>query len=96
MTGPAKVDLYVHPGSSTEHIAWDEWRKRWEVWCRAPAVDGRANARVLELVSAWLGLPPGSVRFTRAGSSRRKQVEVPGMALEEALSRLKRAAENSR
>lgn len=92
MTDSARIDLYVHPASSTERVAWDEWRERWEVWCRAPAVGGRANARVLELVATWLRVPPATVRFTRAGAGRRKQVEILGLGPKETALRLRRAA----
>jgi uncharacterized protein (TIGR00251 family) len=42
----------------------------------APAVDGRANDALCELIAERLGLPRAAVRVVRGLASRRKLVEV--------------------
>lgn len=42
----------------------------------APAVDNKANAALIELLSAWLGIPRSAVVIRHGATGRRKVVEV--------------------
>ena len=85
----ARIPLWVRPGSSTDSIGWDPWRKSWVVNCRAPPTGGRANRAVASLVAQWLGLPRSSVRWARAGTARGKVLTAEGISDAEADRRLR-------
>ena len=46
----------------------------------APPVDGAANASLIRLLAAALGVPPSTIRIVAGESGRRKVVEVDGLA----------------
>ena len=83
-----RVSVWVKPGSSADSIGWDPWRHRWVVSCRALPTGGHANRAVASLVANWLGLSPGAVHWTRAGSSPAKELTVEGLTDEEVTRRL--------
>jgi len=85
----AHISVWVRAGSTADTVAWDGWRKRWVVSCRAPAVGGRANRAVAVLVADWLGLPHSSVRWIRAGTSPAKLLGADGILDAEAADRLR-------
>jgi uncharacterized protein YggU (UPF0235/DUF167 family) len=84
-----QISLWVKPGSSTDAIDWDPWRKRWVVSCRAPPTGGRANRAVAILVADWLELPHTAVRLTKAGSSHAKVLSAVGITDAEVARRLR-------
>jgi uncharacterized protein (TIGR00251 family) len=51
----------------------------------APAVDGRANQALCELIAARLRVAPGNVQVTRGAGARRKVVTVRIAAFDPAL-----------
>ena len=62
---------------------------RLRVAVRAPPVDGKANAAVIEAVAQALGVPKGAVEIVRGESGRRKTLRITGAtraALERALA----------
>jgi uncharacterized protein YggU (UPF0235/DUF167 family) len=56
----------------------------------APPVDGRANEALEQMLAVALDLPASAVRVVAGRTSRRKQVEVSGLSLEEVLARIER------
>ena len=54
----------------------------------APAVDGKANAGLLEYIAEKLGVPPRTVTLLHGEKSRDKLVSIEGMDGEEAKRRL--------
>ncbi|MEZ4282168.1 MAG: DUF167 family protein [Myxococcota bacterium] len=75
-----RIALKVVPGSTREGIAgWlgDALKVR----VRAPAEAGRANAAVVRVVAAALGLAPGAVRIVAGGASPKKMLEIEGLDL---------------
>jgi uncharacterized protein len=59
---------------------YNEWRKT--IGCRvmAPAIEGRANKAVLELVAGTLGRPVSSLVILSGATASQKRVLVAGMA----------------
>lgn len=55
---------------------------------RAAPTDGEANRSVTGWMADWLGVPPTTVRWERAGTSRAKVVEVDGLTVREVAARL--------
>ncbi|MFA6030258.1 MAG: DUF167 domain-containing protein [Elusimicrobiota bacterium] len=70
------VKLRVHPGSKKNEIL-RKAEDHYELWVRAPAEDGRANAACLALLGRALGVAPGRLRLIKGGRSPSKIVEVP-------------------
>jgi uncharacterized protein (TIGR00251 family) len=62
-----------------------------EIALAAPPVDGAANAELVAVLAAALGVPKSSVRVVRGESSRRKVVGVTGLGAGELRERLARA-----
>jgi uncharacterized protein (TIGR00251 family) len=46
----------------------------------APPVDGSANAALIRLLAAEIGVPSSAIRIVAGGTSRRKVVEIDGLA----------------
>ncbi len=84
-----RVAVWARPGSLTDELAWDPWRRRWVVSCRAPPTGGQANEAIALLLSEWLHVPRGSVRWVSAGRSRAKLIEVDGLTDPELEERLR-------
>ncbi len=65
----------------------------WKIRLAAPAVDGRANAALIECLAEFLHVPRGKIEITAGTSNRSKRVRVDGLSLEEASVLLAAAAE---
>ena len=67
---------------------YNAWRKT--IGCRvsAPALEGRANKAVIELISDVLCTPTASVSIISGATSSHKRVLVTGMSPNEILGRL--------
>jgi hypothetical protein len=57
----------------------------------APPVDGAANAELVEVLAAALGVPRRDVTLVRGDTGRTKLVEVRGIAADEVRRRLSEA-----
>lgn len=60
-----------------------------KVKLRAPALEGRANEALLDLLAAWLSLPRRAITLVRGEKSRQKIVEIAGMTIEALNERVK-------
>jgi uncharacterized protein (TIGR00251 family) len=70
------IAVRAHPGASREAV---ELRPdgTLEVWVRKPAVDGKANEALVELLAKRLGVPRSAVRIVRGANGRTKTIHVP-------------------
>ena len=84
------IAIEVTTGARSEAFpaGYNEWRKM--IGCRvsAPALDGKANRAVIELVSAYLGVPSSSVSIRSGATSSQKRVLVTGMRKKDLIDRL--------
>ncbi len=87
-----EIGIWARPGGSEDRIRWDPWRRRWVVSCRAPAVEGEANAAIRRLVAGWLDLPEARLTWAHAGRSASKRLRVEGLDDAEIGRRLARAS----
>lgn len=55
-----------------------------KVWVTAPPVDDRANAAVVDVIAAALGISRSGVRIASGARARSKRVLVDGMSPDEA------------
>jgi uncharacterized protein (TIGR00251 family) len=60
-----------------------------KVKVHAPALEGRANEAVCELMAQALGLPRASVALAHGAKSRMKVLEIRGLSLAEVRARLR-------
>ncbi len=67
----ALLRVRVHPSSKREAVIQGEV---WEVYVKEPARNGRANARVIEILKTYFK----RVRLVRGARSRLKVFEVEG------------------
>ena len=79
--------VHVQPGAREDAAAGlHDGRLRLRV--AAPPVEGAANARVVEVVARLFGLRRADVELVAGESSRRKDLALAGLTLEEASARL--------
>ncbi|MEK7642907.1 MAG: DUF167 domain-containing protein [Patescibacteria group bacterium] len=69
-----KISVEVHPQARVEKVL--EFGAFLKVYTRAPAKDGRANARTQELVADYYGVAFSRVRILRGHTSKQKIFEV--------------------
>ncbi len=72
----AIVRVHAKPGSRTEGVEIRE-DGVWTVRVRPPAVDGKANERVRELISEFLGCRKSEVILRSGPASRLKSFLIP-------------------
>jgi uncharacterized protein (TIGR00251 family) len=77
--GAVTFDVLVQPRASRAKIG-PLHDGRLKVAVTSPPVDGEANAAVIELLAKALGVARGAVRVIAGTSSRRKTVQVEGIA----------------
>jgi uncharacterized protein (TIGR00251 family) len=71
-----KITVHVKPNSRTEsvEIAPDG---EYTVRVRVPPVDGKANARVQEILAEYFGCPKRDIELLHGQNGKRKVFEVP-------------------
>lgn len=83
----ARIHLRVSPGAPRSAIV-GKHGAGWKVRVGAPPEDGRANAEVLRLLAAVLGVPVRTLSIVTGQRSRDKIVTVEGVDQIEAERRL--------
>lgn len=68
----ASIRLLARPGAKREGIDISAAGLRLKI--RAPANDGKANARILEVLASFLQVPKSSLAIVRGGTSREKTI----------------------
>jgi len=81
--GTVRLVVQVKPRSSKEGVARAADGSL-VVRVRAPPVDGEANARLVEVLAAALGVRKGDVSVVRGASARHKELAVLGLDPERA------------
>jgi uncharacterized protein len=87
---PVRVCLRVNPGASRAEIV-GRHGDAWKVRVTAPAERGRANAAVVRLLAAALGVQRDAVTVVSGHASRDKIVEVAGLGAGDVERRLSSA-----
>jgi uncharacterized protein len=87
-----ELALRAHPGARTEKVVLLP-DGRLEVWVRASALDGRANAALEAALAGALGLRKRQVRLVQGERSRQKLVEIELADRDELRRRLEPASE---
>ena len=83
------LTVRVQPGAKKPRVA-GKLGDLWKIAVRAPPVDGKANAALLEFLSEVFDLPRSAVNIKRGSTSRTKTIAIEGRdtnSIEEALRR---------
>jgi hypothetical protein len=82
-----RLAIRVQPGAkANEIVGWIVDARGGEVLkirLRAPAVEGKANAALMEFLAEILGLRPRQITLERGDKSRQKVVRVEGVTLDQ-------------
>jgi uncharacterized protein len=91
------IDLDVTAGAkrSAFPAGYNEWRKSIRCSIAAPAVEGRANRAIIDLVAETLAVGRADVRIAAGLASSSKKVTVAGISKAEVLAALNRQGEGS-
>lgn len=73
------LELHVQPGASRTEFA-GRHGERIKLRLAARAVDGKANAALVEFLAAYYRVPRRNVRIAAGLRSRRKRVVIEGVA----------------
>lgn len=83
----AALKLRIIPNAKHDEVS-GEYGDAVKVKVAAPAVDGKANAALLEFIAEKLSVPPRTVSLLHGEKSRDKLVAIEGMESEEAKRKL--------
>jgi uncharacterized protein (TIGR00251 family) len=75
-SGGSEITLHVQPGASRSELAGlhgDALKLR----ISARAVEGAANAAVIDFLAEWAGVPRRNITLLRGDKSRRKTLWIP-------------------
>ena len=87
MTTSTRLQLRVSPGGGRSQVV-GRHGEAWKVRVTAAPEGGKANAAVVRLVAATLGLPRRDVEIVSGHTARDKVVAVAGLELNETERRL--------
>jgi len=87
MAHSARIKVYVQPRASKTAVVGMHGDAV-HIRLAAPPVDNAANEALVELVAARLGIAKRQVRVVAGETSRRKVIEIDGVAAETATSAL--------
>ena len=73
---PRKITIFAKPGSKVNRVELVT-HDTLKVWVKAPAVDGRANEAVVDLLSDYFNIPKSKVELIRGASSKQKVFQIP-------------------
>jgi len=75
--GVTTLRLHVQPGAKASEVA-GLYGEALKIRLRAPAVDGKANAALIDFIAARLGVAKSAVTLKSGQSSRSKLIAVEG------------------
>ncbi|MEO5761787.1 MAG: DUF167 domain-containing protein [Vicinamibacteria bacterium] len=70
-----RIRVRVHPGAKRSKFEMRDGELH--IWVLAPAVDGKANAAVMQALSDYYRVPRTKVLLVSGETSRSKSFEVP-------------------
>lgn len=72
------LELHVQPGAARSEFAGMHG-ERIKIRLAAPALEGKANAALIEFLAGHYGVPKRNVRIAAGLKSRRKRVVIDGL-----------------
>lgn len=77
-----KVSVQVKPGSKKGPLVQASLDGHLLVYIREPAVEGKANAAVVKLISEYYNVPKSSVKIVEGYKSRNKVISIENDMIE--------------
>lgn len=77
-----RLEIRLTPNASRDEVLGRTDDGRFRVKVQSPPVEGAANRRLVEFLSARLGVSKSRVRIVAGEKSREKTVEIEGNAVE--------------
>jgi len=74
-----RIVLLAKPNSRTECL--ETFGERLQIRVRTPPTEGKANARIIALLSRRLGIPKSQIEITRGPTAREKEFHIDGLSL---------------
>lgn len=71
-----RISVTVKPGSKKGPLVQPSLLGELLVYVREPALDGKANAGVVELLASYYGVPKSKVSIFRGHTSKHKIVDI--------------------
>ena len=72
-----KIEIKVIPGAKKNAITQEEGR--WKVHLSAPAVDGKANRALVDLLAEHFRVRKSQIEITKGLKSRHKTISIEGI-----------------
>jgi uncharacterized protein (TIGR00251 family) len=94
-SGAVSFAVHVQPRAS-RHAVLGVRNGALHVALHAPPVDGEANAALIELLAAWLGVAKRAVVITRGERGRSKTVRIEGQSAAHVRARIAALSASSR
>jgi uncharacterized protein (TIGR00251 family) len=85
--GGAVLRVHARPGAARPGIAGTHGESI-AVRVRARAVEGRANAELLDVLATALDVPPSAVRLASGAHGREKRIRIDGLDVATVIARL--------
>ncbi len=82
-----RLDIVVQPRSSRSEVAGLSGSAV-KVRVNSPPAEGKANEECIRVLARFFGVPKSAVRVVAGATSRKKVVEIEGLAPSEAQRRL--------
>ncbi len=82
-----KLRVRVQPGARKDEILGFREGILW-VKVSAPPIEGKANGRLIDLLSKRLSIPKSRIRIVRGETSRNKELEIEGLGEDEVFGAL--------
>ena len=73
---PTTVRAMIKPNSRKGPLVEELPDGTFQLWVRAPAVEGKANKAAIELLAEHFGVPKSAVRLTGGATARHKRFEI--------------------
>ena len=86
----ARILVQVHPGAKKNQLLRLE-DGVWHVKIAVPPVEGRANRELIEFLSENLDVSKSRISIEKGSASRRKVIQIEGLAEGEAVKRIQKA-----
>ncbi|MHC1570149.1 MAG: DUF167 domain-containing protein [Candidatus Syntropharchaeales archaeon] len=83
------IEVYVTPNAKRRGIAYNRWRRGFEVKIDEKAAHGRANDAIIAFFADLFGVERSSVRIVKGFKSKQKRIELKGVRREDIIKTLK-------
>ncbi|MDN5358883.1 MAG: uncharacterized protein PWP76_726 [Candidatus Diapherotrites archaeon] len=70
------MQLLVRVVPNAKRAKVEETENGLKIWVDAPAVEGKANKRLIEILAKHFGVKKNAIRIVRGGKSREKVVAI--------------------